>query len=219
LQELAIYLDSIEFLAITSPSLQDLLYQKLRHKHLFLANIFGFTNPSLQALNRGVFYPVPSAKHDFVSHIPGFGPCISPSNQDFAPASTVGSPFDPSDILDHSSFFDAAKVFSSHAGNLAGCRIDGFLPEDSQQKDVCSFYLHIGFFGPWLPPPGENHNLIHSHLRMCRKEAVPVEITAGVFCWTGRKRRKWKVKGLFQSLFFLRRSDQVDSRNIIKATT
>lgn len=94
--------------------------------------IFGFTNPSLQALKRGVFYPVPSAKSDFVSHIPGFGPCISPSNQGFAPASTVCCPFGPAGILDHSSFFGAAKVFSSHPGNLAGCSTDGFLPEDSE---------------------------------------------------------------------------------------
>ena len=132
MQELAIQLDSIAFLAISSPSLQDFLYQKLRHKPLLLGNIFGFTNPSLQALKRGVFYPVPSAKHDFVSHIPGFGPCISPSNQDFALASTVGSPFDPSHIRDHSSFFDVARVFSSCVDNLAGCKIDGFLPEDSE---------------------------------------------------------------------------------------
>ena len=160
------------FLAITSPSLQDFLCQKLKHKLLISDNIFGFTNPSLQALKRGVFYPVPSAKHDFVSHIPGFGPCISPSNQDFAPASTVCCPFGPAGILDHSSFFGAAKVFSSHAGNLAGCSTDGFLPEDSEQRDVCSFYWHIGSSGPWLPPPGENHNLIQACLRMCRKETL-----------------------------------------------
>ncbi len=140
-----------------SPSLQDFLYQKLRHKHLLLVPFFGFSNPSLQALKSGVFYPVPFAKSDFVSHIPGFYPCISPSNQDFVPASTVGFPFDPSGILDHSSFFDAAKAFSSCVDNLAGYRIDGFLPEDSEQRDVCSFYLHIGSFGPWLSPPRENH--------------------------------------------------------------
>ena len=132
--------------------MQDLLYQKLGHKHLLLGNIFGFTNPSLQDLKSGAFYPVPSAKYDFVSHIPGFGPCISPSNQDFAPASTAGSPFDPSGILDHSSFFDAAKVFSSHAGNLAGCRIDGFLLEDSQQKtpaaSICTSDLLVHGFHP-----------------------------------------------------------------------
>jgi hypothetical protein len=156
LQELAIQPELIGFLAITSPSLQGFLYQKIRHKHLQLLKKFEFTNPSLQALKCGVFYPVPSAKYDFVSHIPGFYPYISPSNQDFAPASTVCCPFGPPRILDHSSFFDAAKVFSSHAGNLAGCRIDGFLPEDSEQRDVCNFYLHIGSFGPWLPPlPGE----------------------------------------------------------------
>ncbi|MCF8126944.1 MAG: hypothetical protein K9N10_00370 [Deltaproteobacteria bacterium] len=182
MQELAIQLDSIDILAITCPSLQDLLYQKLRHNRLLLGKIFGFTNPSLQDLKSGVFYPVPSAKSDFVPHISGVAPCISPSNRDFAPASTVGCPFGPCDILDHSSFFDAAKVFSSHAGNLAGCRIDGFLPEDSEQRDVCNFYLHIGSFGPWLPPPGENHNLIQACLRMCRQKAVPVEMTAGVFC-------------------------------------
>jgi len=122
----------MDFLAITSPSLQDFLYQKLRHNSLLLGHICGFTNPSLQALKSGVFYPVPSAKYDFVSHIPGFGPCISPSNQDFAPASTVCCPFGPAGILDHSSFFGAAKVFSSHAGNLTGCSTDGFLPEDSE---------------------------------------------------------------------------------------
>jgi len=102
LQELAIHLDYKGFLAITSPSLQDFLYQKARHKPLLLGKIFGFTNPSLQALSCGVFYPVPFAKSDFVSHIPGFYPCISPSNQDFAPASTVCCPFGPSRILDHS---------------------------------------------------------------------------------------------------------------------
>jgi len=112
LQELAIQLDLIGFPALTSPSLQDFLYQKLRYNSLLLGHIFGFTNPSLQALKSGVFYPVPSAKYDFVSHIPGFGPCISPSNQDFAPANTVCCPFGPAGILDHSSFFGAAKVFS-----------------------------------------------------------------------------------------------------------
>jgi hypothetical protein len=93
LQELAIQPELIGFLAITSPSLQDFLYQKLGRKKLISGNIFGFTNPSLQALKCGVFYPVPSVKSGFVSHIPGFGPCISPSNQDFAPASTVCCPF------------------------------------------------------------------------------------------------------------------------------
>ena len=202
MQELAIQLDLIGFPALTSPSLQDFLYQKLRYNSLLLGHIFGFTNPSLQALKSGVFYPVPSAKYDFVSHIPGFGPCISPSNQDFAPASTAGCPFGPAGILDHSSFFGAAKVFSSHAGNLAGYRIDGFLHEDSEQRDVYSFCLHIGSFGPWLPPPGENHNLIQTRLTMGRKETAPMEITAGCFVSQERKRRKWKVKGLFQSLFF-----------------
>jgi hypothetical protein len=130
LQEMAMQPELMGFSAITSPSLQDFLCQKFRHKHLFLNNIFGFTNPSLQALSCGVFYPVPFVKSDFVSHIPGFYPCISPSNQDFAPASTVCCPFGPSRILDHSLFFDAAKVFSSNADKLADCRIDGFLPED-----------------------------------------------------------------------------------------
>ena len=153
MQELAMQSESIGFSALTSPSLQDFMYQKLRHNPLLSVHIFGFTNPSLQALKCGVFCPVPFAKSDFVSHIPGFGPGISPSNQDFAPASTVGSPFGPGDIPDHSSFFDAAKAFFSCVDNLAGCRIDGFFPEDSEQRDACIFDLHIGSFGPWLPPP------------------------------------------------------------------
>jgi hypothetical protein len=132
--------------------LQDFLCQKLRHNPLLSGKIFGFTNPSLQALKCGVFYRVPFAKSDFVSHIPGLYPCISPNNQDFAPASTLGFPFDQSGNLDHSSSFYAAKVFSLNADKLAGCKIDGFLPEDSEQRDVCSFYLHIGSFGPWLSP-------------------------------------------------------------------
>ena len=156
MQESAIQLESIGFLAITSLSLQDLLYQKLGHKHLLLGNIFGFTNPSLQDLKSGVFYPVPSAKYDFVSHIPGFGPCISPSNQDFAPASTVGSPFAPPGILDHSSFFDAAKVFSSHAGNLAGCRIDGFFTRGfATKRRLQLLFAHRIFWSMASTPRGK----------------------------------------------------------------
>jgi hypothetical protein len=49
---------------------------------------------------------------------------------------------------------------------------------------------------------------------MFRQKAVPVKMTAGLFCWAERKRRKWKVKGLFQSLFILRRRNKENSRNI-----
>jgi hypothetical protein len=155
LQELAIQLELIDISAITRPSLQDFLGQELSNNSLLLHRILGLTNPSLQDLQNGAFYPVPFAKADCVSHIPDVGPCISASNRGFAPSSTVGSPADPFDIPDHLSFFDVAKGFFSPVGTLLCRRIGGFLPEDSEEKDVCSFYLHIGSFGPWLPPPGE----------------------------------------------------------------
>jgi len=172
LQESAIQLESIDIYAITRPSLQDFLGQELSNNALLLLRILGLRNPSLQDLKNGVFYPFPSAKADYVSHIPDAAPCISASNRDFAPSSTVGFPADPFDILNHLSFFGVANGFFSPAGKLLCHNIGGFLPEDSEEKDVCSFYLHIGSFGPWLPPPVENHNLIRAFLMM-QKPAGP----------------------------------------------
>jgi len=153
LQELPIQLESIDILAITRPSLQDSLGQELSNNHLLLHKIFHLTNPSLQDFQIGAFCPVPFAKADYVAHISDVGLCISSSNRDFAPSSTVGSPSDPLDIPDHPSFFGVANGFFSAVGKLLCHNIGGFLPEDSEEKDVCSFYLHIGSFGPWLPPP------------------------------------------------------------------
>jgi len=153
LQESAIQLESIDIYAITRPSLQDFLGQELSNNALLLHRILGLTSPSLQDFKNGAFYPFPFAKTDYVSHIPDVAPYISASNRDFAPSSTVGSPSDPFDIPDHLSFFGVANGFFSPFGKLLCRRIDGFLPEDSEEKDVCSFYLHIGSFGPWLPPP------------------------------------------------------------------
>ena len=205
MQELAIQPELIGFLAITSPSLQDFLYQKIRHKHLELLRRFGFSNPSLQALKCGVFYPVPSAKYDFVSHIPGVAPCISPSNQDFAPASTVCCPFGQRVIfwiILH--LFDAAKVFSSHAGNLAGCRIDGFFTRGFGTKrrpatSICTSDLLVhGFHPPWK-------TITSSRLTF---KDVPARIGS---CGNGgwgvlldrKKRKKMESKRTFsKSLFF-----------------
>jgi hypothetical protein len=173
LQELSIQLESIDISAITRPSLQDFLGQELSNNCLLLHKFLDLTNPSLQDLQNGAFYPVPSAKADYVSHIPDFGPCISASNRDFAPSSTVGSPSDPFDNLDHLSFFGVAKGFFSAVGKLFCRNTGGFLPEDSEVKDVCSFYLHIGSFGPWLPPPWGNHNLIRAVLMIQKQTAGP----------------------------------------------
>ena len=122
---------------------------------MLLQKIICLTNPSLQDLQNDVFYPFPSAKSDYVSHIPDVGPCISASNRDFAPSSTAGFPSDPFDNLDRFSFFGAANGFFLAVGNLLCHNICGFLPEDSEEKGACRFYLHIGSFGPWLPPPGK----------------------------------------------------------------
>jgi hypothetical protein len=155
LQELAIQLESINIYAITSPSLQDLLGQELSNNSLLLHTIFDLTNPSLQDFQNGASYPVLFAEADYVPHISDVGLCIFASNHDFVQPSIVGSPSDPLDIPDHLSFFAVANGFFSPVGKLLCRRIDGFLPEDSEEKDVCSFYLHIGSFGPWLPPPGK----------------------------------------------------------------
>jgi hypothetical protein len=48
---------------------------------------------------------------------------------------------DPADPLGNNGFFSAV-------GKLLCHNIGGFLPEDSEEKDVCRFYLHIGSFGP-----------------------------------------------------------------------
>jgi hypothetical protein len=37
-------------------------------------------------------------------------------------------------------------------------------------------------------PPGGNHNLIQTRLRMCRKETAPMEITAG--CFVGQEEKE-----------------------------
>jgi hypothetical protein len=62
---------------------------------------------------------------------------------------------DSSDNPDRFSFFGAANGFFLAVGNLLCHNICGFLPEDSEEKGACRFYLHIGSFGPWLPPPGK----------------------------------------------------------------
>jgi hypothetical protein len=127
LQELAIQLESIDIYAITRPSFQDFLGQELSNNSLLLHRILGLTNPSLQAFKTGASYPVPFAEADYVSHIPDVGPCISSSNRDFAPSSTVGSPSDPFDNPDHLSFFGVAKGFFSAVGKLLCRNIGGFL--------------------------------------------------------------------------------------------
>jgi len=155
LQELAIQLESIDIFAITRPSLQDFPGQELNNKSLFLHKILDLSSPSLQAFKTGASYHVLSAKADYVPRILDVGPYISSSNRGFAPSSTVGSPSDPLDIPDHLSFFGVANGFFSPVGKLLCRRIGGFLPEDSEEKGACRFCLHIGSFGPWLPPPGK----------------------------------------------------------------
>jgi hypothetical protein len=111
LQEVAMQLESIDIFAITRPSLQDFLGQELSNNHLLLHKIFHLTNPSLQDFQIGAFCPVPFAKADYVAHISDVGLCISSNSHDFVQPSTVGSPSDPFDILDHSSSFGVASVF------------------------------------------------------------------------------------------------------------
>jgi len=149
------HLESIDIFAITRPSLQDFLGQEISNNFLLLRKIICLTNPSLQDLQNGAFYPVFSAKADYVPHILDADPCISSSNHGFAHSSTLGSPADPFDIRDHPSFFGLANGSFSPVGNLLCHNIGGFLPEDSEEKGACRFYLHIGSFGPWLPPPGK----------------------------------------------------------------
>ena len=155
LQELAMHLESIDIFAITRPSLQDFPGQEIINNSLLLRKIIRLTNPSLQDLQNGASYPVPFAKADYVPRILDVGPYISSSNHGFAHSSTHGSPADPFDILDHPSFFGLANGSFSPVGNLLCHNIGGFLPEDSEEKGACRFYLHIGSFGPWLPPPGK----------------------------------------------------------------
>jgi hypothetical protein len=176
LQELAIQLESIDILAITSPSLQDFLGQELSSNSLLLHTIFDLTSPSLQDFQNGASYPVFFAKADYVPHIPDVGLCIFASNHDFVQPSIVGSPSDPFDILDHLAFFGVANGFFSPVGKLLCRRIDGFLPEDSEEKDVCSFDLHTGSFGPWFPSEG-NHNLIWAVSMIQKQEANPAQMT------------------------------------------
>jgi hypothetical protein len=101
LQELAIRLESKDISVITRPSLQDFPGQEISNNSLLLPKIIRLTNPSLQDFQNGAFYPVLSAKADYVQRILDFGPYISSSNHGFAPSNTLGSPADPFDIPDH----------------------------------------------------------------------------------------------------------------------
>jgi hypothetical protein len=148
---------------ISSPSLQDRLWQESGGNSLALRDKGGLTRPSLQdrgdhaAFGHGAF-----AGDDYALHTEGSSPGISDSNRGFVPSSTGGFPAGSCGSPDRSSSSRSASAVSLTAGTPACRNTAGSLRGGREQKIFGSWDWHTGSSGSWFLPPEKNHDLIPS---------------------------------------------------------
>ena len=161
MQEVGKYQESGSIGEISSPSLQDRLWQESGGNILVLRDKEDLTRPSLQDCDDpGAFGHGAFAGADCVLRTEGSSPGISDSNPGFVPSSIGGFPVDSCGRPDRSSSSRSASAVSETAGTPSCRNIGGSLRGDWVRKAVGSWDWRTGFSASWFLPPGKNHDLI-----------------------------------------------------------
>ena len=141
---------------ISSPSLQDRLWQESGGNILVLRDKEDLTRPSLQDCDDpGAFGLEASAGVDCVLRIEGSSLGISDSNRGSAPSSTGGFPAGFCGSPGRSSSSLSASAVSATAGTPSCRNIGGSLRGDRGQRAVGNWDCCTGSSGSWFLPPGE----------------------------------------------------------------
>jgi hypothetical protein len=161
LQEVGKCAESGSIEEISSPSLQDRLWQESGGNIPVLRDKEILTSPSLQEIaDPGAFGHGASAGVDCVLRTEGSSPCISDSNPGFVPSSTGGFPVGSCGSPGRSSSSHSASAVCADAGTLACRSTGGSLRGDREQKIFGRWDSRTGSSGSWFLPPGQNHDII-----------------------------------------------------------
>jgi hypothetical protein len=161
LQEVGKCAESGSIEVISSPSLQDRLWQESGGNILVLRDKEDLTRPSLQDYDDpGAFDLEAFAGADCVLRTEGSLSGISDSNRGSVPSSTGGFPVGSCGSPGRSSSSGSASVVSAVAGTLACRNIGGSLRGDREQKAVGSWDWRTESSQSWFLPPEKNHDLI-----------------------------------------------------------
>jgi hypothetical protein len=165
LQEVGKYPESGSIGEISSPSLQDRLWQESGGNILVLRDKEDLTHPSLQDGDDPCAFGLEAfAGADCVLHTEGSWPGISDSNPGSAPSSIGGFPAGSCGSPGRSSFSRFASAVSATAGTPSCRNIGGSLRGDRGQKAVGSWDWCTGSAGSWFLPPGKTMTLFRASM-------------------------------------------------------